>query len=93
MVQTFKAKLVAKCFTQRKEVDYKETLSPTTMLTLIRIFLSIATYYDYEILQMDVKTTYFNGNIDESIYMSQLERLQNKVKNIRFASFRDLSMD
>src|ERR1051325_5347463 len=43
------------------------------MLKSIRILLSIATYYDYEIWQMDVKTAFLNGNLDESIYMSQPE--------------------
>ena len=43
------------------------------MLKSIRILLSIATFYDYEIWQMDVKTTFLNGNLEESIYMSQPE--------------------
>ena len=43
------------------------------MLKSIRILLSIATFYDYEIWQMDVKTAFLNGNLEESIYMSQPE--------------------
>jgi len=43
------------------------------MLKSIRILLSIATFYDYEIWQMDVKTAFLNGNLEESIYMIQLE--------------------
>ena len=43
------------------------------MLKSIRIFLSIATFYDYEIWQMDFKTTFLNKNLEESIYMSQQE--------------------
>ncbi|KAA0033235.1 gag/pol protein [Cucumis melo var. makuwa] len=39
----------------------------------IRILLSIATFYDYEIWQMDVKTAFLNGNLEKSIFMSQLE--------------------
>jgi len=38
-------------------------LSPVAMLKSIRILLAIAAYYDYEILQMDVKTTFFNGEL------------------------------
>ncbi|KAA0065524.1 gag/pol protein [Cucumis melo var. makuwa] len=72
-VQTFKARLVAKGYTQREGVDYEETLSPVAMLKSIRILLFIATFYDYEIWQMDVKTAYLNENLEESIYMAQLE--------------------
>ena len=43
------------------------------MLKFIKITLSIATHYDYEIWQMDVKTTFLNGNLEEEIYMMQLE--------------------
>ena len=48
-VQTFKARLVAKGYTQVEGVDYEETFSHVAMLKSIQIFLSIATYYDYEI--------------------------------------------
>ena len=54
-------------------MDYEETFSPIAMLKSIRILLSIATFYDYEIWQMDVKTTFINYNLEESIYMAQPE--------------------
>ena len=43
------------------------------MLKSIRILLSIAAYLDYEIWQMDVKTIFLNGNLEEDIYMQQPE--------------------
>ena len=70
-VQTFKARLVAKGYTQVEGVDFEETFSPVAMLKSIRILLAIATYYDYEIWQMDVKTAFLNGNLEENIYMTQ----------------------
>ena len=43
------------------------------MLNSIKILLSIATHYDYEIWKTDVKTTFLNGNLEEEIYMMQPE--------------------
>ncbi|KAA0041306.1 polyprotein [Cucumis melo var. makuwa] len=70
-VQTFKTRLVTKGYTQVKRVDYEETFPPVAMLKSIRILLSIAAYFDYEISQMDIKTSFLNGNLEETIYMQQ----------------------
>ncbi|KAL0294631.1 UNVERIFIED_CONTAM: Retrovirus-related Pol polyprotein from transposon TNT 1-94 [Sesamum radiatum] len=70
-VTTFKARLVAKGYTQRPGVDFEETYSPVAMAKSIRIMLAIAAWYDYEIWQMDVKTAFLNGFVEEEIYMDQ----------------------
>ena len=72
-VKTFKARLVAKGYTQKECFNYEETFSPMAMIKSIKILLSIATHMDYKIWQMDVKTVFLNGSLDETIYMVQLE--------------------
>ena len=62
-VETYKARLLVKGFRQREGVDYKETFSPVAILKSIRTLLAIAAHYDYEVWQMDVKTTFLNGRI------------------------------
>ena len=70
-VETYKARLVAKGFRQREGVDYEETFSPVAMLKSIRTLLALAAHYDYEVWQMDVKTAFLNGYIEEDIFMEQ----------------------
>ncbi|KAK8597150.1 hypothetical protein V6N12_065626 [Hibiscus sabdariffa] len=72
-VQTYKGRLVAKDFRQIHGVDYDETFSPVAMLKSIRILLAIAAFHDYEIWQMDVKTAFLNGKLEEDVYMTQPE--------------------
>ncbi|GJT93156.1 retrotransposon protein, putative, ty1-copia subclass [Tanacetum coccineum] len=69
----YKARLVAKGFTQTYGVDYEETFSPVADISAVRILIAIAAYYDYEIWQMDVKTAFLNGFLEEEIYMEQPE--------------------
>jgi transposase InsO family protein len=68
---TYKARLVAKGFKQIQGVDYDETFSPVAMFKSIRIILAIAAFHDYEIWQMDVKTAFLNGDLEEDVYMTQ----------------------
>nr|GEY96788.1 retrotransposon protein, putative, Ty1-copia subclass [Tanacetum cinerariifolium] len=72
-VYIFKARLIAKGFTQTYRVDYEETFSPVADIRAIRILIAIAVYYDYEIWQMDVKTAFLNGHLSEEVYMEQPE--------------------
>ncbi|KAK8597114.1 hypothetical protein V6N12_065590 [Hibiscus sabdariffa] len=72
-VQTYKGRLVAKGFRQIHGVDYDETCSPVAMIKSIRILLAIAAFHDYEIWQMDVKTAFRNGKLEEDVYMTQPE--------------------
>ena len=69
-VETYKARLIAKGYTQKEGVEYEETFSPVAMLKSIRILLSMAASLDYKIWQMDIKTAFLNDNLDEEIYIS-----------------------
>ncbi|KAK8509417.1 hypothetical protein V6N12_018676 [Hibiscus sabdariffa] len=71
--QTYKGRLVAKGYRQIHGIDYDETFSPVAMFKSIRILLAIAAFHDYEIWQMDVKTAFLNGKLEEDVYMTQPE--------------------
>ena len=92
-VKTFKARLVLKGYIQKEGFDYEETFSPVAMIKSIRILLSITAHMDYEIWQMDVKTAFLNGSLEETIYMVQPERFIAKVRNPKCASCKNLFMD
>ncbi len=68
-VERYKAKLVARGFTQTYGVDYDETFVLVTKFTSIRCILALVALENMEIYQMDVKTTFFNGELEEEIYM------------------------
>ncbi|KAL4361336.1 hypothetical protein GQ457_04G018620 [Hibiscus cannabinus] len=70
-IQTYKGRLVDKGFRQIHGVDYDETFSPVAMFKSIRILLAVAAFHDYEIWQMDVKTAFLNGKLEEDVYMTQ----------------------
>nr|CAN68858.1 hypothetical protein VITISV_004449 [Vitis vinifera] len=67
----YKTRLVAKGFTQKEGIDCKETFSPVSSKDSFRIIMALVAHYDLELHQMDVKTAFLNGNIDETIYMVQ----------------------
>lgn len=72
-VDKFKARLVAKGFKQKEGIDYFDTYSPVTRITTIRVLLALASIYHLEVHQMDVKTAFLNGDLEEEIYMDQPE--------------------
>ena len=72
-VERYKAHLVTKVFIQKEGINYKETFSPTSTKDSFRIIMTLVVHFDLELHHMDVKTTFLNGNIDETIYMVQPE--------------------
>ena len=72
-INRYKARLVAKGYTQMEGIDFEETFSPVVKFVSIRVILAFVAHYDLELHQMDVKTAFLNGDLDEEIYMVQPE--------------------
>ena len=72
-IQTFKAKLVAKGFKQRERIDYFDTYAPVAKILSIRVLLVLASIYKLIVYQMDVKTAFINGDLDDEVYMEKPE--------------------
>ena len=62
---------MAKGFTQREEIDYNETFSPVSCKDSFRIIMAFVAHSDLELHQMDVKTAFLNGDLEENVYMTQ----------------------
>ncbi|CAK1594594.1 unnamed protein product [Parnassius mnemosyne] len=81
-IERYKARLCARGFTQTKNVDYKETFSPTTRFDSIRIILSLAARENYELQQFDVKTAFLYGELSEDVYMEVPEGVHAEPRKI-----------
>ena len=71
---------MAKCFTHKWGIDYKETLSPVPKKDSLRIIIAIVAHYDLKLHQMAVKTTFLNGNLEKQVYMDQPKGFSIKEK-------------
>ena len=72
-VQKYKSKFVVRGFTQKEGIDYDETFSFISKYTTIRTIISLVAVFGWKLHQMDVKTTFFNGKIEEEVYIDQPE--------------------
>ncbi|GJY44500.1 copia protein [Tanacetum coccineum] len=71
VVSRNKARLVAQGYNQQEGIDYDETYSLVARLESIRILLAYACALDFKLFQMDIKSAFLNGIIDEEVYMAQ----------------------
>ncbi|GJS00510.1 putative ribonuclease H-like domain-containing protein [Tanacetum coccineum] len=66
-----KARLVAQGYTQEEGIDYDEVFAPVARIEAIRLFLAFASFMGFIVYQMDVKSAFLYGTIDEEVYVSQ----------------------
>lgn len=72
-VDKYKARLVIQGFRQKEGIDFFDTYAPVARISTIRLLLALAAIHNLMIHQMDVKTAFLNGELDEEIYMKQPE--------------------
>ena len=76
IIDRYKARLVARGFSQKFGIDYNETFAPTLRFESLRILIGFAAWLDMEIEQADVSNAYLIGELDEEIYMEIPEGLE-----------------
>lgn len=80
-IEKYKARFVARGFSQREGIDYEETFAPVARYTSIRTIIAIIAAKGWKLHQMDVKTAFLNGVIEEEVYIEQLKgyEIQDRV--------------
>lgn len=88
----YRARLVAKGFTQIKGMDYNETFSPVLRYSTLRLLFALSVQLDLKMNHLDVPTAFLNGNIDECVFMeipenSNFKNCENKVLRLKKAIY------
>jgi len=68
-----KARLVCKGYAQQEGIDFEENFAPIAKLEAIRMFLALSSFQKFKVYQMDVKSTFLNGDLEEEVYIEQLD--------------------
>jgi len=75
-----KARLVAKGYNQEEGINYEETYAPIARLEAIRMLLAFVSIMNFNLYQMDVKSAFLNGFIQEEVYVDQPPGFENSDK-------------
>lgn len=76
----YKARLVVKGYAEQKGIDFTKIFSPVVKMTSIRVVLGLVAIRDLELEQLDVKTTFLHGDLEEELYMMQPKGFEEKGK-------------
>ncbi|GJZ65614.1 retrovirus-related pol polyprotein from transposon TNT 1-94 [Tanacetum coccineum] len=79
-VERYRARLVVKGYAQKEGIDFNVIFSLVVQMITIRVVLAMCATYDLHLEQLDVKTAFLHGNLEEEIYMLQLECFKQKGK-------------
>ena len=85
-----KARLVAQRYSQEEGIDYEETYALVARLEAIRMLLAFACFKDFKLFQMDVKSAFLNGFINEEVYVEYLPILKISIFQIMCLNYKKL---
>ncbi|GJW53635.1 zinc finger, CCHC-type containing protein [Tanacetum coccineum] len=94
-IEKFKARLVIQGFRQNSGIDYFDTYAPVARISTIRLLIEMTSIHNLIIHQMDVKTTFLNGELDKEVYINQPQGFimpdnENKLTNVYIANLMNL---
>ena len=72
-IDKYKARLVTKGYSQKEEIDYEDTFAHIAKLKTIGIMIALATKHNWKIHQLDVKSSFLNGDLKDEVYLFHLK--------------------
>eukprot|EP00253_Pinus_taeda_P003419 PITA_03419 len=68
-----KARIIFKGYVQQEGIDFEESFAPVARLEAIKMFLALSSFQKFKVFQMDVKSAFLNGDLEEEVYIEQLD--------------------